>query len=102
MRRTASVNWILEIGPDVIERRVLDLAASARSRLRGLGAVVEDSDSQIVIAGLPGKDASRIATELRSQNVVVAARHGRLRISPHFYNNEDDLQRFEDSLRELY
>jgi cysteine desulfurase/selenocysteine lyase len=98
----ASVNWMLEIGPKAIERRVLELAGSMRSRLRGLGATVEDGDSQIVIAGLPGKDVARIVTDLRARKVVVAARHGRLRISPHFYNNEADLQRFEDTLRELY
>ncbi len=97
----ASVDWMLEIGPKAIEQRVLELADSARSRLRGLGATVEDSGSQIVIAGFPGKDASRIATDLRARKVVVAARHRRLRISPHFYNNEDDLQRLEDALREV-
>jgi cysteine desulfurase/selenocysteine lyase len=96
----ASVDWMLEIGPDAIEGRVLELAASVRSRLRNVGATIEDGDSQIVIAGLPGKDASRIVSELRAQKVVVAARHGRLRISPHFYNNEDDLQRLEDVLRD--
>jgi len=97
----ASVNWMLEIGPQAIEQRVLELADSARSRLRVLGATVENGDSQIVIAALPGKDAQQIATDLRARKVVVAARHGRLRISPHFYNNEDDLQRLEDALREL-
>ena len=97
----ASVNWMLEIGPDVIERRVLALAASARQMLRGLGAHVDDSSSQIVIAGLPGKDASTIARALREQKVVIAARHGRLRISPHFYNDEEDLMRLESALKKL-
>jgi len=97
----ASVNWMLEIGPATIEARVLELAASTRSRLRRLGATVEDSDSQIIIAEFPGKDAVQMATQLRADNVLIAARHGRLRISPHFYNNEDDLQRLEDTLRAL-
>jgi cysteine desulfurase / selenocysteine lyase len=100
----ASVDWMLEIGTEAIERRVLDLAASARSMLRGLGAKVEDTGSQIVIAGFPGLeafDASRTALALREQNVVVAARHGRLRVSPHFYNDEGDLERFESALKTL-
>ena len=97
----ASVNWMLDIGPGAIERRVMELANSARSMLRGLGAHVEDTSSQIVIAGLPGEDASAIARALREQQVVVAARHGRLRVSPHFYNDEGDLNRLETVLKSL-
>jgi selenocysteine lyase/cysteine desulfurase len=33
--------------------------------------------------------------------VVVAARHGRLRVSPHFYNDEGDLRRLETALKLL-
>jgi cysteine desulfurase/selenocysteine lyase len=101
----ASVEWMLEIGPEVIERRVLELANSARLMLRGLGAELDEADhnkaSQIVIAGFPGMDASATARALREQKVVVAARHGRLRISPHFYNDDEDLKRLESALKNL-
>ena len=92
---------MLEIGPEAIEQRVLELANSARSMLRGLGAEVHDTGSQIVIARLPEKDASAIARALREQKVVIAARHGRLRISPHFYNDDEDLKRLEKALKSL-
>jgi len=97
----ASVDWMLEIGTERIERRVLALANTARSMLRGLDAQVEDTGSQIVIAGFPGNDASLIARTLREQKVVVAARHGRLRVSPHFYNDDEDLTRLESALKKL-
>ena len=97
----ASVDWMLEIGTERIERRVLELANTARSMLRGLDAQVEDTGSQIVIAGFPGNDASLIARTLREQKVVVAARHGRLRVSPHFYNDDEDLTRLESALKKL-
>jgi selenocysteine lyase/cysteine desulfurase len=97
----ASVDWMLEIGPEAIERRVLELANSTRRMLRGLGAQMEDTGSQIVMAGFPGSDASGIARALREQSVVIAARHGRLRVSPHFYNDEEDLHRLESALKRL-
>jgi len=97
----SSVTWMLEIGPEAIEQRVLELASFARSMLRGLGAEVHDTGSQIVIARLPEKDASAIARALREQKVVIAARHGRLRISPHFYNDDEDLKRLETALKSL-
>jgi selenocysteine lyase/cysteine desulfurase len=97
----ASVDWMLEIGPELIERRVLELADSARSMLRALGGSVDDTGSQVVIAGFKGMDASGTARALREQKVVIAARHGRLRISPHFYNNEEDMKRLESALKKL-
>ena len=97
----ASVSMILEIGPEAIERRVLDLAASIRSLLTGMGADAPDTGSQIVIAGFPGRDVAEIVRGLRAHNVLAAARHGRLRLSPHFYNNDDDIARLSAALRRI-
>jgi cysteine desulfurase/selenocysteine lyase len=106
----ASVNMILSIGPDAIERRVLGLAADLRLRLSQLGASLDFDDvgaadeafnSQIVAARFPGRDMTELARELGRRRVLVAARHGRLRVSPHFYNNEEDIKRFETELKTL-
>jgi cysteine desulfurase / selenocysteine lyase len=97
----ASVNLMLELGPDAIEQRVLELAGSARERLKRLGAEAADNGSQIVAAKFPGQDPSRLARELKLRRVLVAARHGFLRVSPHFYNNAEDLDRLEEELRKL-
>lgn len=97
----ASVDLMLEIGPEAIERRVLELAGKTRDLLRELGGVVEDYESPIVAAQFEGRDVSALARELKKQGVLVAARRGRLRVSPHFYNNEMDLDVFGKALREL-
>jgi cysteine desulfurase / selenocysteine lyase len=97
----ASLDLMLEIGPDVIERRVLDLAGKARLMLRGLGASVADSASPIVAARFENRDVSALARALKEQSVLVAARRGHLRVSPHLYNNEQDLEIFERALRTL-
>ena len=105
----ASVNLILSIGPEAIEQRVLGLADDLRSRLTKLGAVLDQHDSpngpmlrsQIVAARFPNHDATQLAAELRRKRVLVAARHGRMRVSPHFYNNERDIDRFESELKTL-
>ena len=84
----------------------LALAACARDMLRNLGAdVLDNRGSQIVGAKFPGdspeREPSRLARELKARRVLVAARHGFLRISPHFYNNESDLDRLDEELRKL-
>ena len=97
----ASLDLILEIGPDVVEQRVLDLAAKARGILRELGATVANSASPIVAARFEHHDVSALARALKEQRVLVAARRGHLRVSPHLYNNEQDLEIFERALHAL-
>jgi selenocysteine lyase/cysteine desulfurase len=36
---------------------------------------------------------------LKEKRVLVAARRGHLRVSPHFYNNEQDLEMLQDALK---
>jgi len=97
----ASVDLILEIGPAAVEERVLSLAQEVRKILRESGATVEEFASQIVAARFENHDVSALARDLKEQRVLVAARRGQLRVSPHFYNNEQDLETLACSLRRL-
>ena len=96
----ASIDMMLEIGPAKIERRVLELAEQTRTLLREYGAKVNCDRSPIVAAKFEGVDVSRLALDLQAQRIVVAARRGHLRVSPHFYNNEGDLERLGRALKE--
>ena len=95
----ASLDLIEEIGSDVIEGRVLDLAAKTREIMRELGATVADCASPIVAARFEHRDVSALARALKEQRVLVAARRGHLRVSPHLYNNEQDLEIFQRALK---
>ena len=97
----ASIDLMLEIGPDKIERRVLELAEQTRALLRNFGANVNSYASPIVAAQFGHNDVSQLARDLREKRILVAARRGHLRVSPHFYNNETDLERLGEGLREL-
>jgi selenocysteine lyase/cysteine desulfurase len=93
------IDMMLEVGPEAIEERVLSLAAATRAILRDLGADVNTDASQIVTASLPGRDPGELARRLRDRHILVSARQGRLRVSPHFYNDESDLDALRDALR---
>ena len=95
----ASVGMMLEIGPEAIERRVLSLAGDVRAILREAGAEVAEGATPVVAGRFDAADVSALARRLRERRVVVSARHGHLRVAPHFYNNEDDLERFREELR---
>jgi cysteine desulfurase/selenocysteine lyase len=84
----ASLEEISEIGIANIEQRVLALA-----KLCG-----GDGSSNIVTLPLQADQAPALAASLLEQKIVVAARRGKLRISPHFYNTEEDIERLQSAL----
>ena len=50
---------------------------------------------------LPGRDAAELVERLAAEHIHVAPRLGRLRISPHVYNDEADVDRFVEVFRRL-
>lgn len=55
----------------------------------------------ILSLGFPGGMPENLAASLRSERVYAAPRLGRLRISPHVYNDEQDCDRFVEVLRNV-
>jgi selenocysteine lyase/cysteine desulfurase len=94
-----TISMMLEIGPAKIEARVLELAGLAREILEANGGDVAHPNTAILAASFPARPAEAIAGALTARRIVAAARHGRLRISTHFYNNEDDLRVLAEALK---
>ena len=98
--RNGSIGGLmLELGPDRIEHRVLELAdkcAQCAWRMQ-----VARSSIAIPPSSPPGSKAAmrrRLPRSLKEQRIVVSARHGRLRVSTHFYNDESDIDRLRAAL----
>ena len=101
----ATLKLIDSIGVDAIESRVQLLAEKTRDVLRSQGGRLasdehpQDYDSPIVTAQFPGADVSKLAVRLKDQGIAVAARKGSLRVSPHLFNNDEDLARLGAALK---
>ncbi len=99
----ASVGLLLEIGPEVVSQRILENAEQVREIARTAGWNVYGSNrpedlSGIVALEKPGVDPNEVVRRLRSAGVAAACRRGRLRFSPHVYNNDEDLARLREGL----
>ncbi len=101
----ASVGLFHELGPDRVSRRVLENAEKGRRVAESCGWTVVGSRrpedlSGIVALERSGTDPDAVVRFLRERGVALACRRGRLRISAHCYNNDDDFDRLERALRD--
>ncbi len=90
----ASVDLMLELGTRTIEGRVLELARECRK----LFAEPLPYDNSAIVAAKVA-DASAMARSMKEKGIQVSARHGMLRVSTHFYNDERDLKRLHAALK---
>ena len=99
----ASVGLLLELGPAAVSARILERASAVRELAYREGWQAAGSDrpedgSGIVALEKPGVDPDAVVRHLRDRGVAAACRRGRLRFSPHVYNNDDDLARVREAL----
>ena len=96
----ASVDLMLELGPEAIESRVLELSGFVRAAAIALGGrVVTDGESPILAIRFEGRDSASLTKDLKKNSIIVSSRHGNLRLSTHFYNSDDDVARFYSCMR---
>ncbi len=104
----ASLELLTGLGIESVAAAVLDITDRACERLTEIGAkIVSDrrpdhrggeQRSGIVAFEMPGHDPMALKRHAMRQQVVFGCRAGRLRISPHAYNNEEDLDRLIEAL----
>jgi len=93
-----SLELLQEAGTAAVEERVLALTERAALGLAARGFTVISSrrpgeTSGIVTAVHPTIPAGDFVRRLAAADIVAAARAGRFRISPHFYNTEEEIDR---------
>jgi len=94
----AALDLVLEIGVEAIAGRVLALTDRLAQGLRERGAELLSpraggAASGIVSFRLPDEEPARTVARLRARRLFVVARRGGVRASPHFYNDESEIDR---------
>lgn len=99
----AAVMIQLALGPEAIERHILDLVAIAADGLRRRGYSIispqgPGEGSGILSFRHPEIPAETIAGHVAEAGVDLAVRGGGLRISPSYYNDQSEIGRFIEAL----
>ncbi len=100
----AGMAWLREIGLDAIGawtahlgRRCVE-AALARG-LQVLGT--HDPERRAPTTAIACRDSHAVEAALRARRVIASARGPVIRLAPHFYNTEDDVDRAVDALASI-
>lgn len=99
----AALSLLSEVGMSAVGARVLELTDRLRTGLtdRGFriyGPTAGDTRSGIVTFQVPDGSAEAVVERLQSHGVMVSARSGMVRMSPHFYNTDAEIDRALDAL----
>ncbi len=97
----AGLEIVLEVGITRIRDRVQTLidTAIARADERGFNVrTPREPHRRGGLVALEVADSKRVLKALLDRNVIIDERHGALRLSPHFYTSEADLDAFFDAL----
>ncbi len=96
-----SLDTLLEIPNKTREQAVLGLAQYLRERLDEVGIDYyhfEQKHESAIVSCVPS-DVERVQERLAQKRIYCSVRNGRLRVSPHFYNTTEDIDRLIDALR---
>jgi selenocysteine lyase/cysteine desulfurase len=102
----ASLGLLRDVGIDAIEARVTALTARLAEKLLAAGCAVKGgADRAAFRSGVlamrpPNGDAAGCQARLLDAGVVTSLREGWVRVSPHFYNTEDEIERLVSEARQ--
>ena len=98
------MEFVHALGRAAVEQRLAYLIGLIAKGLAGSSYAIPESRVRaphVLCLGLPARAPADIIQQLAAANIHVAPRLGRIRISPHVYNDEEDVERFVTVMKRL-
>ncbi|MFA5989448.1 MAG: aminotransferase class V-fold PLP-dependent enzyme [Sphingomonas sp.] len=99
----AGLAIIAEVGVGAIQSRIAGFTARIAEHAHWLGipmATPDDPRRRGAMVALRSHDAPAMVSALHKADIVTSSRDGNLRLSPHFYNDEADIDRAFEAIVE--
>ena len=95
---TGIMKYMMDIGQEKIENRILDFSSFLTEKLIKKGYIVNSprirENMSGIVSFVPEKDCDEFVKELKQKNIFVSHRYGGIRVSIHFFNTEEEINRF--------
>lgn len=100
----AAIELILEVGIGNIEERIMKLTRYLIEKLLDKGFKLQsptDDEERGGIVNFKLENGNEICKKLRKENIITSFRAGGLRVSPHFYNTEEEIDQLLEKIEKL-
>jgi cysteine desulfurase/selenocysteine lyase len=91
-----AMKLLLSFGIENVTRRIMKLTDHLINALKDLGLELQTPEEQQCRSGIVNfkmSNAQKVVQRLASKGIVVSARAHGIRVSPHFYNTEEEIER---------
>jgi len=93
---------LLDYGIDMIEKRILRLTDRLIDGVKDLGLKLqtpEEPECRSGIVNFKIDKPQEVAEKLKSKRIVISARSHGIRVSPHFYNSKEEIDRLVEEIK---
>lgn len=97
-----SMNLILNFGIDQVERKIKEIDDHLIEGLLEIGCEIQtpiNEEERHAIINFKTKDVEKTMNELTKNGIIVSQRMSGIRVSPHFYNTRDEIDKLLEILK---
>jgi len=97
-----ALKMLLNIGIENIEARIIKLTDHLIEAVKSLGLKLQTPEERLYRSGIVNfkiEKAQEITQKLGEKGIVVSARAHGIRVSPHFYNTEEEIDKLVEEIR---
>jgi selenocysteine lyase/cysteine desulfurase len=97
-----SLKMLLNMGIENVERRILKLTDHLIESVKDLGFELQTPEEKQYRSGIVNFKTNKpqeLAKRLREKGIIVSSRTHGLRVSPHFYNTEEEVDKLMEEIK---
>ena len=97
-----AIRMLLDFGIDNIEKRVLKLTNILLQSVKDFGLKLQTPESEKCRSGIVNfktENPQQMVKMLGDEGIVISARANGLRVSPHFYNTEEEISKLMEEIK---